>query len=102
MKAGALTYVDMTGARARREATLPASSRPHAYAAGRCVRCLMLETWPGARYACEGSSYTCAVGERGRCDARRGRGGQCHKRAVLGATRCETHGGRRVTGEAGR
>jgi hypothetical protein len=101
VRAGALTYVDMTGARARREATLPASSRPHVYAAGRCVRCQMLAAWPGARYACQGTEYSAGAGERQQCRAGSGRVGarRCQKMAAPGATRCAAHGGLRITEE---
>lgn len=33
-------------------------TRPHVFADGRCTRCQMLSSWPGARYLCEGNEYS--------------------------------------------
>lgn len=43
-----------SGKRAARERAIPAERDPHAWTDGRCRRCGMLDTWPGARYACTG------------------------------------------------
>ena len=61
MRAGALTYVDMTGSRARRDATTPAADRPHVWRDGACVRCAMRPGWEGARYACVGRGQACSL-----------------------------------------
>ncbi len=48
---------ELSSAPAQRRRGRPHDERPHVFELGRCWRCQMLETWAGARYACEGSAY---------------------------------------------